>query len=657
MFSKYALNDYRDDIQGLRAVGAIIIMIFHIWFNKVSGGVDVFFVISGFLMTSIVLKGYFVDGTTSPFPFWGGVIKRVAPSAYVVLGVTLVASYLITSPLIIFGVLNEIIASALHVENLLLIRRSVDYLSAGGLPSPVQQFWALSIQIQFYLVFPFILIPLAYISKKTRTSFPLFLGVIMIILASFIYATLSIQNNPAMSYFNPLSRIWEFFFGSLAFLLVSNTTRIKYRTLQGAIGLTLIVGGAIFIPRGAAFSGPVSLVPVLGALFIIISGNDGSGLINKLLTHKFLVFLGGISFTVYLWHWPLLIFYQSYFGYESVSILQGSGLILMSIVLAYLTNRLVESNFKRIPREKVILNFSIGIFFFVPVVAAAIGLRYEVLTTTKNTIRELEHESIEPFTGDSIYLENKVFKPNRERLLTIKQRVPDPYQNGCNQGADKAEVITCDYGDLESNKVIVLVGGSHAVQWITALNEIGKKNSFKVINMTKAACPLGALEESNVSCHQWNKKAVAKIIALSPFAVITNSTRTDVDKPEFIPKSYIDSWKVLAAHDINIIGIRDNPRFAFDIPACLFNNRHSMDLDACTIPRKTAFQPTDPTIYYQDIIKNIDMSDMFCTPDRCIAQFSGKIMYRDAEHISIEYAYFVKDNLEDKLMNILSQLD
>ena len=656
MFDKYAFSEYRNDIQGLRAVGAIIIMVFHIWFNKVSGGVDVFFVVSGFLMTSIILKGYFVKGTVSPFPFWGGVIKRVAPSAYVVLGATLVTSYFISSPLIITNVLHEIIASTLHIENLWLIRLSVDYLASGQLPSPVQQFWALSIQIQFYIVFPLIMIPLAYLAKKKQTSIPLFLGTGLVILVSFIYAVIAIQDNPAMSYFSPFSRIWEFFFGALSFLLVANFKKIKYRNVLGVVGICLIIGGAIFIPRGAAFSGPVSLIPVLGAIFIIVSGVNGSGIINTALSNKFLVFLGGISFTVYLWHWPILIFYKEYFGYNSVGVLPGLGIIGISIILAYFTSKKIESPFRKIPREKVVLNFSIGILFFLPVAVAAFAFRYEVLATTENTIAKLENRPVESYSGDSIHLEKGAFSPQRARLLTIKQRVPAPYENGCNQSMTGTEVTTCEYGDLTSNKKIVLVGGSHAVQWITALNEIGENNGFKVISMTKAGCPLGVVEGADKSCAEWNKSALAEIIGINPYAIITNSTRADLDKGEFVPETYVDSWKTVDAKGINVIGIRDNPRFAFDVPECLYRNRNSDDLEACTVDRADILQPTDPAIAYKDIITSIDMSDMLCTTETCLTNFSGKIMYRDAEHISIEYAHFIKDNLEEKLKDVLSNL-
>lgn len=657
MFDKYTHQEYRNDIQGLRAVGAIIIMVFHIWFNKVSGGVDVFFVVSGFLMASIVLKGYFLNGTVSPLPFWGGVIKRVAPSAYIVLAATLVASYFITSPVLIYTFLHEIIASAFHLENIQLIRLSVDYLSSGRPPSPVQQFWALSIQMQFYVVFPLILIPLAYIAKKKQTSLPLFLGIAIIILASFVYATLLVKDNPAMSYFNPLSRIWEFLFGTLAFLLISNAKTIQYRQALGVVGIALIIGGAIFIPRGANFSGPISLIPVLGAVFVILSGVGGKGFVNDLLSNKFLVFLGGISFTVYLWHWPILVFYKEYFGYESISLLQGLMIMIVSTILAYFTSKKIESPFRKIPREKVLINFSIGILFFLPVVVAAFAFRYEVVSTTESAKIKLEKEAVEPFTGDRVYLEDQAFKPDRERLLTIKQRVPAAYAEGCNQSMDGKEVTTCDFGDVSSDREVVLAGGSHAVQWITALDVIGKDNNFKVINMTKAGCPLGVVEESNDSCHKWNESALKKIVEINPYAVITNSTRTVVNGKEFIPSAYADSWKVLADSNIDVIGIRDNPRFDFDVPDCIHRNRNVADVEACTINRADALLATDPTTEYQDIITGIDMSDMFCTDERCLTTFSGNIMYRDAEHISIEYAHFIRGNFEDKLKAVLATLD
>lgn len=655
MFDHYLRSEYRSDIQGLRAIGAIIIMVFHIWFNKVSGGVDVFFVISGYLMTAILLRAFFVSGTISPFPFWGGVIKRVAPSAYIVLAATLVASYFLSSPLLIHSVLHEIIASALHVENLQLIRQSVDYLAVDRQPSPVQQFWALSIQIQFYLVFPFIVIPLAYLSKKKGNSLPLFVGVALVILASFIHATLLIKDSPAISYFSPLARIWEFFFGSLAFLVVSHMKAIRARTVLGVVGVAMIIGGAIFIPRGAAFSGAISLIPVIGAVLVIVSGAGGNGLANRLLASKPLVFLGGISFTIYLWHWPIFIFYKTYFNIETIGLWQGVSIMIASVALAYVTNKYVEMPFRKIPRDKVIVNFSIGVLFFIPVVAAAFAFRYEVLATTRATVAALEDQIVTPFDGDGIYPAKQAFVPDRNRLLTIKQRVPAAYKEGCNQSATGTEVTTCDFGDVDADETVVLVGGSHAAQWITVLDEIGKKHQFKVVNMTKAECPLGVLADSNASCQVWNQAAIDKIITMQPAAVITNATRTQVNDAEIVPKSYVDSWKAIASHGIEVIGVRDNPRFDFDVPECLYRQRNAVDPNSCAIERAQALAPINPATRYQDTIQTIDMSEMFCTTDQCLTHFSDKIMYRDSNHISIEYAYFIQDNFEKKLMPLLER--
>lgn len=653
MFDKYALSEYRNDIQGLRALGALIIMVFHIWVHKVSGGVDVFFVISGFLMSSIILKAFFLHGVINPLPFWGGIIKRVAPSAYVVLIATLMTSYFITSPVSIAGVVQEIIASALHVENLQLMRQSVDYLAAGELPSPVQQFWALSIQIQFYIILPFILIPLAYISKRKKTSLPLFVGVALLILLSFAYAVVSVKNNPTMSYFNPLSRAWEFFFGIFSFLLVSNFKKIKYRNVLGFSGIFLIVGGAIFIPRGASFPSYVSLIPILGAMFIIISGASGNGFINNILSNKVLVFLGGISFTIYLWHWPILIFYKEYSGTTTISPLSGLGIIVVSITLAYLSSQKIEYPFKKILREKVILNFSVGVLFFLPVIMLALFFKYQITSDINASLIKFEAKSITPFSGDKIYLANEATKFDREKFLAVKNIVPASYTVGCNQEGKGVEVKTCSFGDLSSNKKIVLVGSSHATQWLPALDNIGKKNNIQIINMTKSGCSLGVVETSDAACNEWNKRVIDKIIDMNPYAVITNSTKTDVNKKEFIPNSYINSWKKITANGINVIGIRDNPRFSFDVPKCIYENRHSLDINFCSINRIDVLLEKDPVVNYRDIISSIDMSDMFCTHDKCLPIFDGKLIYRDSNHISVEYTRFIETTLQNKLLNVL----
>jgi peptidoglycan/LPS O-acetylase OafA/YrhL len=156
-------NNYRNDIQGVRAVSAMLVLVFHIWFQKVSGGVDVFFVISGFLMTGMLLRQYAKEEKLKPFKFWGGIVKRITPAAYIVLLTTFFFCYFFVPPVYWTAIIHEFILSAAHLENLLLIRREVDYLESGGVASPFQQYWALSIQVQFYIFLPFLLSLLIYI--------------------------------------------------------------------------------------------------------------------------------------------------------------------------------------------------------------------------------------------------------------------------------------------------------------------------------------------------------------------------------------------------------------------------------------------------------------------------------------------------------------
>lgn len=656
MFKKYCENEYRTDIQGLRAISSIIIMVFHIWLNKVSGGVDVFFVISGFLMSYILLKDFFQNGTVNPLPFWGGIIKRVAPSAYIVLFVTLFISYFISSPTQLKSIIIEVIASSLHIENLELMRKSVDYLESGNVPSPVQQFWALSIQIQFYFILPFIIMPLAFLSNKKRTSAPLFLGIILITLASFIYATISVQNNATTSYFNPLSRAWEFFLGVLSFLIISNINTIKYRTALGIIGLLLIIGGAIMIPSGAGFPGPVSLIPVSGAICIIASGAYGKGIVNKFLSSKYLVLLGGMSFSVYLWHWPILVFYKEYFNQEAIGLLQGLIIICLAIFLAYFTSTVIESPFRKIPRKKALLNFSIGLVFSILVLIPASIIMYNISSTIDSYNKEWEAKVFERNSSDKIYLESNIVEFDRNEFIAAKDILPKPYTNGCHQNQRATEAKKCSFGDLQSDIEVILVGGSHSLQWLPALAEIAKDNEFKITSMTKSSCPFGRDDPSDKSCYEWNKNAIAEIIKTKPYAVITNSTRTERGKIEFIPESYIDSWKKIDSHGIKVIGIRDNPRFNFDVPQCVYKNRFLNNPNACSMDRKNALLEVNPAIRYKDVIHNIDMTDLLCTEDRCLTQFSGYLMYRDKHHIHLPYVKYIKNNLEEKLKKLMPDL-
>jgi len=196
VFHLYSTKEYREDIQGIRAIGALLIMIYHLWLDKVSGGVDIFFVISGYFMATLILSRLARDGCVAPMEFWGKIIQRIAPSAYTVLLATIVFSCFFIPETQWVRLVDETIASAFHLENLLLLKTSVDYFARNEAASAVQQFWALSIQMQFYLLLPAVFLLGVALARRQQSVRPMILLFGCIVAASFIYSVFATYRSP-----------------------------------------------------------------------------------------------------------------------------------------------------------------------------------------------------------------------------------------------------------------------------------------------------------------------------------------------------------------------------------------------------------------------------------------------------------------------------
>ncbi len=236
-------------------MGALLVAGFHIWGGRVSGGVDVFFVISGFLITGSLYRELQKSRTIDILAFWGRIAKRIAPMAYLILALTLLAALLWLPQTRQAGFLAEAFYSAVHLENLKLMRSPVDYLAREEAPSPVQQFWALSLQVQFYAVWPFLLLTTAFAAKHLRAAGGLLIAVLAaVLLASLAYSVVETARDPAPAYFDPLARVWEFALGGLlATVLPRLTLPPVVRGLAGWTGLLLVVSCGFVLPKSAAF--------------------------------------------------------------------------------------------------------------------------------------------------------------------------------------------------------------------------------------------------------------------------------------------------------------------------------------------------------------------------------------------------------------------
>lgn len=651
LYQPYSSRMYRQDIQGIRAIGALMIMVYHLWVNKVSGGVDVFFVVSGYFMASMLLAQLATEGKIQPFVFWGKIIKRIAPSAYIVLISTLLLSSVFIPETQWIRLVDEVMASAFHVENIYLMRSSVDYLARQEPPSAVQQFWALSIQMQFYFLLPIVFIVTTKLSQKLNSIRPLALAIITIAALSFAYSLQSTVDSPDSAYFNPFARIWEFFVGVLIAVAAPHfRLNLLTRNIVGWFGLLVLLTAGLLIPKAMNFPGYVALLPVGAAACLIVSGiGPMTTGVSRILSHRHFAFLGGMSFTIYLWHWPLMVFYLEFTAAQSISVPAGLLIIALSIWLAFLTNIFIERRFASTKSEEQspIAPYWVGTLFFIPAaaLAGALKLHFQSVAGSQSG-------------GQLVFFEGAHLSPQLDattvpykQFLAAKTDLPSSYRDSCHQHTARPEVIACDYGDTDADASIALVGGSHATQWLPALDIIGKELNLKVVNITKSYCPLGALAASHASCVEWNKRVVDHLTRMKPLAVITNSTRAAKNgKKEHVPDSYVKQWQALAAEGIHVIGIRDNPQFDFDAVHCVVRNKE--DPSTCSRSRAQALLSDDPATELRSQVENlklVDMSNYLCTSETCTTVFDNILMYRDKEHLSVSYVNYLTGKLQKQL--------
>ena len=661
---QYSSIAYRNDIQGLRAIGALTIMVFHIWMNKVSGGVDIFIVVSGYLLTSVYIRNINKHSYKGIAVFLINIFKRIYISAALVIAVTTVAVILVFPGSEHNTLIKEAIASMLQLENIQLIRKSTDYLGNQDSPSPFQQFWALSVQVQFYLIMALLLWPAFVYSVKRKDLKPVVTVYVLLMLASFTYANYAVRVDPSKAYFDTFARLWEFIAGGLVYLFLPMINFNKKNSdVMGLVGLALILVAAVFLPKNAPYPAYPALVPVLAAVMILIAGQQGNSKSVHILSLKPLVIIGGFAFTLYLGHWPILVFYKKYYFIEQVSFFAGIAIMAASIVLAYATYIWWEKIFENITKGRISYNMAMAAGFIiagllVSVMALRVSENKLAYGIDKVLLKYQDKEYNELlFSRDEDLADIKV---SYNELKVSRSILPQVYQNSqCHQDPIKADATSCTRveGSEDSLKLLV-VGSSHIVQWLPVLEKIAREKNFQLDVMTKSGCPLGVTEDLSQSCQQWNKNVIEKAISLNPDFIITNSTRTFSDKPETVSPGLIATLKIFKEENIPVLGIRDNPRYSFEATECAMEHYAEKAYhDACSMPRDAAYAVTDPALQYSDLISSMDMSKAYCSLEKCYTAYHDNLIYRDKDHIGVPYVYTLQKKLQTKLVTLIEKFD
>src|SRR5699024_5466484 len=369
---------FRPEIEGLRIVAALLVAVYHIWFNRISGGVDVFFVISGFLITTSIVSKYNRTGEFNFFPYIFNLLKRLLPSIIVVVFTTAIISIFLLPKSIIEKTFNEAIASLLYYQNWQLAISNTDYLDQEQMSTPFEHFWAMSIQGQFYLICFLLFTVIFLILKRNNVNSMILVNIFLIYLfvLSFSYLVYLTKVNQLCSYFDVGTRVWEV---SLVGLLAVNLARIKVKSLFadiiGWIGLIgLLLTGVVF-DVSTMFPGYVALWPMLCASVILLSGNINSKYgVKSFLGSKWMMRTGSYAFGLYLWHWVLLSFYQYHFE-GNPDLFVGLSIIIVSFMLSWLMTEFIETPIRSMNMNRksisvlgsglvVTLSFLVGLYLY-----------------------------------------------------------------------------------------------------------------------------------------------------------------------------------------------------------------------------------------------------------------------------------------------------
>ncbi len=660
---------FRPDIEGLRAIAILTVLAYHAGLPLRGGfvGVDVFFVISGFLITGLLVAELDRSGSISWIRFVGRRIRRLLPAAVLVLVAISAVSYVVVPGLRRRDIGIDVMAASAYVVNWVFARRETDYLASDVLPSPVQHFWSLAVEEQFYVIWPLLLIVLALVVRRpSRRVVALALGAL--VASSFAWSVWFSHTSPQPAFFTTTTRIWELGIGALLAVALAGrprpTTPARGSAALGWVALAVLLAVAAWLPEGIDWPGAWALLPTVPTAVLIWVGWQGSAHgPGRVLGTAPMVWVGALSYSIYLWHWPVIIL-GGWVAADRGSTLPAWGLValaLASVLPAWLSWRFVESPIHHGPwlRDRPRALLAAGLALSCVGVLAALplfALRSPFETTPPGgalpPLSQLGAATLQP---------GRPFVPVDDPGWVT----PDPLVSGqdrpkadvdrCQVDAAATRPVACTFGDPAGSTTVALVGDSKAMQWLPALEEAAATRGWRIVTYGKSSCafsdaPAALAGAAYPACDAWNAAVTDALRADPPDVVVTSGVATSAwtgsgTAREPLVEGYASRWSTLADAGVPVVVVGDSPRSPDDLDVCAA--RHPTELTRCSFDTASAVAGSGLAVQRDAVatasgsgagVRLLDLTPWICPGQTCPVVIGHVAVHRAGDHVTATYA-------------------
>ena len=672
-------TDFLPHVQGLRAIAVLAVVAFHLWPQSLPGGfagVDVFFVISGFLITGHLARELSATGRIRMAAFWARRARRLLPAALVVL---CFCAIVVSTPFLsLVSALplrvKEILASAFYVANWHLVATSANYFGDSSNPTFARHYWSLSVEEQFYLVWPPLIMVGVLISRRVlrKDRIGVVSAVALVSLASFVASVCITAESPTMAYFVTFLRVWEFGAGALLALVPAIAPgRIWSRHVCALLGLSGLVASFFFMNAAVPFPGYAALLPVMATVLVIAAGpNRARWSLTGVISRSPFSFVGRISYSLYLWHWPLILVAPAlpWWTGDNAQLLM---VLLLAVLLAWLTRRFIEEpvlSWRVLRDARPRSTFAVSAGAMALVALLTIGLAGVNLPRYTEGIATISHLRETP---DSCFGAAQRFDDACARVVhegyapaaTIAGK-DAPSKSECLGQFGDDHLVTCSFGSSDPDvPEVLLIGDSHAYQYINAMADIAAEEGWRLTTVLKGGCPWSTVKLDpaapfaracdlwQVNVTEWVRDHAPDVVVTSAFSGTQFATGADV---EGAAQGFRQAWESVTSRGARLVAVVDNPAFPTNPNLCLLNREPG----SCDAPRSEVLPSPDPLELAAAKLSEVSVVNntaAYCSSDRCSSVVGGSNAYRDPNHLTASFASSLKPTLARAILDALHQ--